>query len=229
MMKFEVRSRWTGDVQFIAEIEADDTTPTSVKLGLAVKWARKSRANLYGADLSGANLSGANLSGANLSGANLSRANLYGADLYGANLSGANLSGAELSGAELSGANLYGANLSGADLYGAKNAELVIARTRILPEGEIIGWKKCCGDVIAKLRIPAEAKRSHAFGRKCRAEYVDCLEIFGADKGISLYDGATEYFAGQRIMPDGFDDNWQMECGQGIHFYLSRIEAEAHT
>jgi hypothetical protein len=269
LMKFEVRSRWTGDVQFTAEIDADDTTPTSIKLGLAVKWARKSRANLsgadlYGADLYGANLYGAdlsraNLSGANLSGANLSGADLYGADLYGANLygadlsranlyganlSGANLSGADLSRADLSranlyGANLYGANLSGANLYGAdlsradlsgaKNAELVIARTRILPEGEIIGWKKCRGDVIAKLRIPTEAKRSHAFGRKCRAEYVDCLEIFGADKGISLHDGATEYVAGQRITPDGFDDNWQTECGQGVHFYLSRIEAENHA
>lgn len=82
--------------------------------------------------------------------------------------------------------------------------------------------------MIAKLLIPAAAKRSHAFGRKCRAEYVDCLELFGADKGISLHDGKTEYAAGQRVTPDAFDENWQSECSSGIHFYITRAEAEAH-
>jgi len=114
MIKFDVFNRFSGEVQFTAEIEASDTALSSVKLGLAVRWAVKNRANLYGANLSGANLSCANLSGAYLSGANLS-----GANLYGANLSSANLSGAYLSGANLSGANLYGANLSGANLSGA--------------------------------------------------------------------------------------------------------------
>ena len=80
-MKFAIRNRWTGNVQFEAEIEATDDTPLRIKIGLAVKWARKSGAKLSGADLSDADLSGANLSGAVLSGANLS-----GADLSGANL-----------------------------------------------------------------------------------------------------------------------------------------------
>jgi hypothetical protein len=43
-----------------------------------------------------------------------------------------------------------------------------------------------------------------------------------------LHDGKTEYVAGQRVTPDAFDDNWQNECASGIHFYLSRIEAEGH-
>src|SRR5689334_7076726 len=87
--------------------------------------------------------------------------------LPGTNLSGANLSGADLYRANLYGADLSGANLSGADLCRAKNAELVIAQTRILPEGDIIGYKKSVEGFIIKLRIPEEAKRSHAFGRKC--------------------------------------------------------------
>ena len=232
-MKFEIKSRWTGEVQFTAEIEADENTSTSMKIRLAVIWARENRADLYGANLSGANLSGANLYGANLSGANLYRANLSGANLYGANLSGANLYGANLSGANLSGANLYGANLSGANLsganlYGAKNAELAIAKTRILPDGEIIGWKKCKDNVIVKLCIPADAPRSHAFRRKCRAGFADVLEIFGADKGISQHDEKTEYIVGQRVTPDKFDPNWQEECAGGIHFYITRLEAENH-
>ena len=166
--------------------------------GLELYGANLSRADLSGANLSGANLSGANLSGADLSradlsGANLSGADLYGADLYGANLSradlsGANLSGANLSGADLSGANLSRADLSGADLSGAKNGELALAMTRILPDGEIIGWKKCAENILVKLAIPADAKRSHAFGRKCRAESARVLEIIGAEKAVSLHD-----------------------------------------
>jgi hypothetical protein len=199
--------------------------------GANLSGANLSDANLIGANLSGAYLSGANLSGANLSGANLSDANLIGANLSGAYLSDAYLSdaylrGANLSGANLSDANLIGANLSGANLSGAKGAELAIARTRIIGDGQLIGWKQCKNGVIVKLSIPADAKRSHAWGRKCRAEYADVLEVFGADKGISQHDGKTEYIAGQRVMPDSFDGDWMNECAPGIHFYISRIEAE---
>ena len=149
------------------------------------------------------------------------RAALEKATEAGANLSGANLSGAYLSDAYLSGANLSGANLSG-----AIGADLVIAKTRILADGDLIGWKKCLHDVIVKLRIPAEAKRSHAFGRKCRAEFADVLEVFGSDVGVSQHDGVTEYRAGQRVTPDSFSENWQDECAPGIHFFITRIEAE---
>jgi hypothetical protein len=30
------------------------------------------------------------------------------------------------------------------------------------------------------------------------------------------------------MMPDGFSEDWQNECSNGIHFYISRIEAEDH-
>ena len=111
-MKFEVRNRFSGAVQFTAEIEASDDTPTSIRLGLAVKWAFNSGAYLSGAYLSGAYLSGADLSGADLSGAYLSGAYLSRAYLSRAYLSRADLSRADLSGAYLSGADLSGANLS---------------------------------------------------------------------------------------------------------------------
>ena len=156
-------------------------------------------ANLYGANLRGANLREANLRGANLSGANLYRANLREANLRGANLSGANLLGADLRGANLSGANLLGADLSGANLYEAKNGDLVKAQTVIVPEGDIIGWKQCLDNVIVKLLIPKEAKRSNATDRKCRAEYVEVLDlIYGNDKrkkvekAISSHDKKTD-------------------------------------
>ena len=82
--------------------------------------------------------------------------------------------------------------------------------------------------VIVKLRIPEAAKRSHAFGRKCRAEYADVIEVIGADVAVSQHDGRTEYRAGQRVIPDRFDENWQEECSSGIHFFITRLEAEAY-
>ena len=82
-MKFEIRNRWTNEVQVTAEIECDESTSVSVKLGLAVKWAVKAPANLTGANLTGADLTGAYLTGANLTGANLTGAYLTGANLAG--------------------------------------------------------------------------------------------------------------------------------------------------
>lgn len=108
-MQFEIKNRWTGKVKFTAEIECADDAPTSLKIGLAVRWAVKNSMILRDADLRDANLRGADLSGADLS-----DANLRGADLRGAYLSDANLSGADISGADLSDAYLSGADISGA-------------------------------------------------------------------------------------------------------------------
>ena len=131
--------------------------------------------------------------------------------------------------ADLSWAYLSGANLSGAYLSGAENSELAIAMTRILPEGDLIGWKKA-GNCIVKLRIPADAPRSSAFGRKCRAAFADVLEVIGnpADAYTNAHGPRTEYIVGQRVMPDKWDDNWQEECSNGIHFFITRAEAEAY-
>jgi uncharacterized protein YjbI with pentapeptide repeats len=136
-MKYEIKNRFTQQVQFTAEIECDESTSWSVKQGLAVKVAFKSGANLRGADLRGAYLGGANLRDADLREGDLSRADLGEADLGEADLSGANLRGAHLSNADLSGANLRGAhlsnaNLSNADLRGAhlSNANLSNANLR---------------------------------------------------------------------------------------------------
>ena len=194
-------------------------------------------ANLRAANLSAANLSDANLSDANLSDANLSDANLSAADLRAANLSAAdlraaNLSAADLSDANLSDADLSDANLSDADLSAAKNVSAVmLARTVIVPpEGPVIGWKRCAGGVIVKLEIPADAKRSNAAGRKCRAEKALVLEVIGAIEGVSMTSSnQITYRAGETVIADKWDeDRWQ-ECSHGIHFFITREEAEAYS
>ena len=70
-MKIKIKNRFSGEVQFIADIDCRDDELTYVKIGLAVKWAIKNNANLDGANLGGANLDGANLYGATLDGKKL--------------------------------------------------------------------------------------------------------------------------------------------------------------
>ena len=139
---------------------------------------------------------------------------------------GANLRDANLRGADLRDANLSYANLRDANLRGAKDADYAIAQTRILPDGDLIGWKKCRDGVIVKLRIPEDAPRSHAFGRKCRAKFADVLEVIGADIGIASHDNKTEYKVGERVEAPNWSDDWQTECAGGIHFFITRLEAE---
>lgn len=168
-------------------------------------------ANLHGACLHDADLRDAYLGCANLSDAYLGCANLHGADLSHANLSHANLSCADLSDADLR----Y-ADLSHADLSDANHVQLSIAKTSILPdEGDIIGWKKAYVDgtmlpksVIVKLLIPADAQRSNATGRKCRASKARVLDL--QDKqGNSLPPDTTAY--------SGHDTDFTYKKGETVH------------
>ena len=230
----EILHRYTKAVMYRSE--------TAETVAQAVSEATNAKVNLSGADMSGADLSGADMSGADMSGADLSGADLSCADLSCANLRSANLScayliGANLSGADLRSANmrsadlrsadLSGADMSGADMRGIKNIPAIsAARLVVAPEGNLIGWKKCVNGVIVKLRIPEDAKRSNGTGRKCRAEFADVIEVIGADLGISQHDGETKYVAGTRVPCDQWcEDRWQ-ECAGGIHFFITREEAE---
>ena len=171
----------------------------------------------------------ANLAGVNLYGANLKGAYLYEANLTGANLKEANLYVADLTGAYLERANLERANLFEANLSGALNIpDYVLEMTRVVPEtGEVIGWKKLRDDIICKLLIPADAKRSNATTRKCRASRAIVLELFGEEEGWSSHDTNFVYRVGETVIPEEpFDENRWAECASGIHFFLTREEAE---
>lgn len=175
------------------------------------------------ADLRGANMRGANMRGANLRGANLCGADLRGADLRDANLFGANLCGA----------NLCGADLCGADLRGAKSNEKTAMFALACPEdGEFIGWKKANG-LIVKLLILADAKRSSATTRKCRCSKAKVLSIQTIDGDdaeqpyvASDHDKSFFYRVGETVEVADFDENRWNECSTGIHFFITRREAE---
>ena len=179
------------------------------------------------------NFSGANLRSANLRSAYLTGAYLTGADLRSANLTGANLTGANLTGANLTGANLRSADLRSADLTGAKGIPLLIEKqlSIVTPDTKIV-YKKCREGVVV-LELPANAARSNATGRKCRAAFAIVLSLPTVDgkeikEARSLYNIDFVYRKGETVRPlaSWCEDRWQ-ECASGIHFFLTREEAEA--
>ena len=222
---------------------------SAILSGAILRSANLSDANLSDADLRSANLSdailsdailsGAILRSAILSGAILSGAILRSAILRGANLRGANLSDADLSDADLRSANLSDADLSDADLRSAnlsdaKNIpDYVVAVTNILPEGDVIGWKKLANGDIGKLLIRKDTPRSNATGRKCRTQAADVLMVYDKDgneiaEGVSMRDSKFVYRVGETVSVPDFDpDRWN-ECSTGIHFFITRFEAEQY-
>ena len=173
--------------------------------------------------------------------ADLGGADLRGADLREADLRGADLGGANLRGANLRGANLYGADLRGADLRGANLREAKIELTLLnnfypicCPEvGSFVGWKKVRGNLIVKLEVTENAKRSSAFGRKCRCNEAKVLDIQNLDgtsvddvtEAYSQHDENFVYRVGETVRVEDFDDDRRNECAAGIHFFITRQEA----
>lgn len=86
-----------------------------------------------------------------------------------------------------------------------------------------------------KLLVPSEAKRSSATSRKCRVSEAKVLSIKSIDgkenfkKAISQYDNLFVYEVGQIVEPKyGFEDDRWIECGAGIHCFITRKEAEEY-
>ncbi len=156
-----------------------------------------------------------------LNGEGGSRANLFGANLFGANLRGA---------------NLFGANLRCADLRCASMDQMIWnIHTAFYPlqcpdSGSYIGYKKASG-LVVELEIPADARRSSATSRKCRASKAKVLSITdidgnpGYDQVSSDYDPNFVYALGETVEVSDFDDDRWNECSIGIHHFITRAEA----
>ena len=198
--------------------------------------------NLEGVDLSGADLTGANLKGANLEGANLEYTDLFGANLFGTNLKGTNLKGAYLYDANLEGANLEDANLFGANLSNISMENINLSNIKVNEEtkffslqcpeeGSFVGWKKCRRHTIVKLLITEDSLRSSATTNKCRASKVKVLNIYSKhneeiESAVSFHDSYFVYKKGETIVIKNYDENRWNECSTGIHFFMTKEEAE---
>ena len=124
------------------------------------------------------------------------------------------------------------ADLSGADLSKAK-----IDWPLICPEkGSFIGYKKCRDDLIVELEIPEDALRSSATTRKCRCSKAKVLSITNLDgskskctEATSKRDSSFVYKVGEIVEVPDFDTNRFNECSTGIHFFVTREEAEKYA
>jgi len=134
---------------------------------------------------------------------------------------------------DLRDADLWHANLRHADLQHANLQDVNLPIYERLPEtGDFEAYKGCKGHVV-KVRVPADAERvSSLVGPKCRAEYVEVVEILDAEgnacdvtEATSWYDGETVYCEDETVHPDDWDDNIRKECTHGIHIYPTKHEA----
>lgn len=118
-------------------------------------------------------------------------------------------------------------------------------------EGEFVGYKIASDDritsyytfiihpyenlasanVLVTLKIPADAKRSSAGGRKCRCNKAEVIEIEhvttheNLSVAYSKHDTRFEYHIGEEISEPNFNENRWGECSEGIHFFVNRKEA----
>lgn len=145
------------------------------------------------------------------------------------------LRGADMRGADLRRADMRGAYLSGAYLSDTKIDIETVNKCFPLtcPEsGAFIGWKKTADNMIVKLQITEDSKRSSAFGRKCRCSKAVVLAIENLD-GTPTKQTETRskrsclfvYEVGKTVEVPDFDEDRRHECAPGIHFFITRQEA----
>lgn len=137
---------------------------------------------------------------------------------------------ADLTDANLAGANLTDANLARANLDGA-----TLPAFQIVPEiGQFVGFKKVLrrdgSDAVLTLLIPSDARRVNSTGRKCRADRAVVIASSASDAEYrSSYDPAFTYRLGAEVSVPDFDPDIRVECTRGIHFFITRAEAETYT
>lgn len=192
--------------------------------GALLIYANLLQADLFTARLRNANLFHANLTKANLRSTDMIHANLSYANLTKADLSDVNLMNANLSNAVFNSTFLNWANLSGIKLDDTKGSLMEYRRGKILTQ-DIIGYKKCDGGIIVTLLIPRGAIVFSINGNKCRTNRAKVISIDGADRAYSTYKYMT-YYVGDEFNIYDFNLEYNEECAPGIHFFMTRKEAE---
>ena len=112
--------------------------------------------------------------------------------------------------------------------YDALDALIPMACPR---EGAFIGYKKCRNERIVQLEVPEDAKRSSACRRKCRCSKAKVLNVWTpygkeAEYAVSNYKDSFIYRKGKFVEVINFDEDRFNECSTGIHFFMTRKEAE---
>ena len=160
--------------------------------------------------------------------ADLTCVDLIGVDLIGADLRFAILYGANLTSANLTSANLYGANLSYSDLTNTILDEKEQCRKGIVLTEPMIGYKKSDEYKIITLEMPIGSKVFSINNKKRRTNKCKVIDMQGETELSSWYDNDFKYHVGDEIEITDFDERYNAECSTGIHFFLTREEAEKY-
>ena len=237
-----------------ANLDGADISNTDLRF-TNLKYASLNDVNFYKSDLRGANLCQTLLKHTNLSYADFREVTLNDADIFNSNLSYADFGNASLVGAYLPHSNLTradfrGANLGWADLRSCvfydtdlRDCNFMYANLRgskyvpYIPfqcpsDGAFVGWKKV-NNVLIKLEIPADAKRSSATTNKCRCDKAKVLGFYDSlgSEELDITElvndkyGKCKYVKGEMVYPDFFDENRWNECSHGIHFFVNKQDA----
>lgn len=201
--------------------------------------------NLSGEDLSNLDFTLSSFQNTVLNGADFEDSTVENALFDGCPLRGANFKNAKMVTASfrycdmrecnIEGANLYGAVLEYAKLDGIVSDEDTQWFRLHCPEsGAFLAYKKCVNDRMVQLLVPADAKRTSATLPSCRCNKAKVLTIKSFDfqenfdEAWSLVDENFIYKKGEWVEVKDFnEDRWQ-DSTTGIHFWLTRAEAEAY-
>ena len=238
-----------------ANLDGADISNTDLRF-TNLKYASLNDVNFYKSDLRGVDLRKTTLQHTNLSYADFREATLNDAYIFNSNLAHADFGDASLVGTYLSHSNLTsadfrGANLVWADLHGCvfydtdlRDCNFINANLRgcskyvpYIPfqcpsDGAFIGWKKV-NNVLIKLEIPADAKRSSATTNKCRCDKAKVLGFYDSlgSKELDITELVNgkfkkcKYIKGEMVYPDFFDEDRWNECSHGIHFFVNKQDA----
>ena len=224
-----------------------------------------SNADFKDTDFNGADFNGTHFNGTNFSNTHFDNTNFHDAHFHGTDFSNVDFRNTYFNNADFNGADFFrtyfcntdfngahfnstdfsGINFSDADFNNTaidwncifKNADECTAFLNLqCPEaGSFIAYKMARNCLI-KLEIPADALRSSATTRKCRASKAKVLEI-ADENGKKIKSTCSDrtsqfiYEVGKTVYSrddDGniaFDENRWNECSTGIHFFITKQEA----
>lgn len=149
------------------------------------------------------------------------------------NLRWVDLSFQDLRQADLSQAKLHGCYLFGADLQGAQMPPL-----KLPSSGQITGYKKVIGGIILELLIDDAPRTGSYVGTKCRcsrakviAAYKDGVKMDTQDgqEFCSIFQYSFKYKMGEWVEEPNYDGDPRVECAPGIHFFMTKEEAEEYS
>ena len=219
-------------------------TQQAILEGASMQGAIMRKCVLWESKFTGANLSGAILFGSQLCDCSFENANLVLADLSGTNLDNTVFKGADMKYARLQYVTYeYYADFTHADVTGVDFSDCYLdeesfegavgfhPHMRCPEEGSFIAWKKCRDNHIVKLLIPESAQRTGANVYNCRASEAVVLDIWDEDnepceEAFSFAQEDFVYRKGETVCPAEAFDGHLLEDGSGIHFFLTRTEAE---